>query len=36
VRLVLEEVAPAAADDPVRVACPENERGFAASEAVAP
>lgn len=33
VRLVLEEVAPAGADDPVRRACPENERGFAASEA---
>jgi uncharacterized protein len=32
VRLVLERVAPPAADDPVRVACPENERGFAASE----
>jgi urea carboxylase-associated protein 2 len=35
VRLVLDDVAPAAADDPVRRACAENERGFAASEAVA-
>jgi hypothetical protein len=33
VRLVLAEAAPAAADDPVRTACPENERAFAASEA---
>lgn len=33
VRLRLEAVAPAAVDDPVRTACPENERGFAASEA---
>jgi hypothetical protein len=34
VRLILEPVAAASADDPVRRACPENERGFAASEAV--
>jgi hypothetical protein len=27
------EIAPAGADDPVRTACPENERAFAASEA---
>jgi uncharacterized protein len=33
VRLLLDEVAPAAPDDPVRTACPENERAFAASEA---
>jgi hypothetical protein len=33
VRLVVEAADPAAADDPVRLACPENERGFAASEA---
>jgi len=33
VRLLLAEAAPAAADDPVRTACPENERAFAASEA---
>lgn len=33
VRLVIEPVATAAPDDPVRLACPENERGFAASEA---
>jgi urea carboxylase-associated protein 2 len=33
VRLVIAEVAPPAADDPVRLACPENERGFAATEA---
>ncbi|MEA2187201.1 MAG: uncharacterized protein QOK16_2212 [Solirubrobacteraceae bacterium] len=32
VRLVLSAVADAAADDRVRMACPENERGFAASE----
>lgn len=35
VRLELATVAPAAADDPVRLACPENGRGFAASEAAA-
>ena len=34
VQLALEHGAPAAADDAVRLACPENERGFAASEAV--
>lgn len=34
VRLILDPVAPASAEDPVRRACPENERGFAASEAV--
>jgi urea carboxylase-associated protein 2 len=34
VRLLLGETAPAQPDDPVRNACPENERGFAASEAV--
>jgi len=33
VRLTVELVDSAAPDDPVRVACPENERGFAASEA---
>jgi len=33
VALVLEDVEPAGADDPVRRACPENERGFAATEA---
>lgn len=33
VALVLSPVAAAAADDHVRLACPENERGFAASEA---
>jgi urea carboxylase-associated protein 2 len=33
VRLLLAPVAAAADDDRVRVACPENERGFAASEA---
>lgn len=33
VRLELEQVLPAGADDVVRRACPENERGFAASEA---
>jgi urea carboxylase-associated protein 2 len=33
VRLALHEVAPAGAGDPVRLACPENERGFAAGEA---
>ena len=33
VRLELAVVAEAAQDDPVRIACPENERGFAASEA---
>ena len=35
VRLVLDDVEPPAGDDAVRRACPENERGFAASEAVA-
>lgn len=34
VRISIQAVAPAAPDDPVRLACPENERGFAASEAV--
>jgi urea carboxylase-associated protein 2 len=34
VRLLLEHVQAAGEDDPVRVACAENERGFAASEAV--
>lgn len=34
VGLVLEDVAPAGAEDPVRNACAENGRGFAASEAV--
>lgn len=33
VRLTLESVPAAPPDDPVRLACPENERGFAASEA---
>jgi uncharacterized protein len=33
VRLVLAAVPPVPADDPVRLACPENERGFAATEA---
>ncbi|HLM84589.1 MAG TPA: urea amidolyase associated protein UAAP1 [Solirubrobacteraceae bacterium] len=33
VGLVIEHAAQAAEDDPVRRACPENERGFAASEA---
>jgi urea carboxylase-associated protein 2 len=33
VRLLMREIAPAGADDPVRTACPENERAFAASEA---
>jgi urea carboxylase-associated protein 2 len=33
VRLLVEPVAVADAADPVRCACPENERGFAASEA---
>jgi urea carboxylase-associated protein 2 len=33
VRLLLEPVTPAGATDAVRCACPENERGFAASEA---
>jgi uncharacterized protein YcgI (DUF1989 family) len=34
VRLLLERVQAAGEDDPVRVACAENERGFAACEAV--
>lgn len=34
VRLLVEPASPAPPDDPVRMACPENERGFAASEAV--
>jgi urea carboxylase-associated protein 2 len=34
VRLTLAATEPAAPDDPVRVACPENQRGFAAAEAV--
>jgi urea carboxylase-associated protein 2 len=34
VRLQLVHVAPAAVDDTVRCACPENARGFAATEAV--
>ena len=33
VRLLLTDSEPAGADDRVRTACPENERGFAASEA---
>ncbi|HWH09707.1 MAG TPA: urea amidolyase associated protein UAAP1 [Solirubrobacteraceae bacterium] len=33
VRLVVAAVPPAPADDPVRRACPENERGFEATEA---
>jgi urea carboxylase-associated protein 2 len=33
VRVVLDDVAPAGGDDRVRLACPENERGFAATEA---
>ncbi len=33
VRLVIAEVPCAAADDAVRLACPENQRGFAATEA---
>jgi uncharacterized protein YcgI (DUF1989 family) len=33
VRLVIAGVPPVAADDPVRTACEENERGFAATEA---
>ena len=33
VRLRLETVASAGRRDPVRCACPENERGFAATEA---
>jgi urea carboxylase-associated protein 2 len=33
VRLAVSRVPPAASDDPVRLACPENERGFAATEA---
>jgi len=32
VELASDEVGPAAADDPVRLACPENERGFAATD----
>jgi uncharacterized protein len=32
VRLVISDVPPTAVDDPVRMACPENERGFAATE----
>jgi urea carboxylase-associated protein 2 len=31
VGLLLEDAAPVTADDPVRLACPENERGFAAT-----
>jgi hypothetical protein len=34
VRITIEHVPAAAADDPVRLACAENERGFAQSEAV--
>jgi uncharacterized protein len=34
VAIALEHVEAAAPDDPVRLACPENERGFAQSEAV--
>jgi len=34
VELLLTDVEPAGADDPVRLACAENERGFAATEAV--
>lgn len=33
VHLLLEDAAPAGPEDPVRVGCEENERGFAASEA---
>ncbi len=33
VRIVIDRIAPAGAADPVRVACPENERGFAVTEA---
>jgi len=33
VALNVREVGPAAPDDPVRTACPENERGFAATDA---
>ncbi len=33
VALSVREVGPAAPDDPVRTACPENERGFAATDA---
>jgi hypothetical protein len=29
----MRDIAPAAADDAVRTACPENQRAFAASEA---
>lgn len=32
VALTVREVGPAGPDDPVRTACPENERGFAASD----
>lgn len=35
VALELSPAPPVAADDPVRMACPENERGFAASEELA-
>ena len=34
VAIVVEAVEPAAADDSVRMSCPENERGYAESEAV--
>jgi urea carboxylase-associated protein 2 len=34
VRLVIDGLPPAPADDAIRLACSENERGFAASEAV--
>jgi urea carboxylase-associated protein 2 len=34
VRLLIDEAAPAPPDDPTRLACAENQRGFAASEAV--
>jgi len=34
VRLMVADSEPAGVDDPVRTACPENERGFAAAEAM--
>jgi uncharacterized protein len=36
IRLLLERVDATPEDDPVRTACPENERGFAATEAALP
>jgi uncharacterized protein len=35
VRLVIDPIQPAGAQDPVRTSCPENERGFAITEAAA-